>query len=102
MKKLIALPLLWASVSVWADCDAQFPSELPLVPAGESATEQQMYEAQQATLAYIEAGKHYLTCKAPITSRAHNRKVRFLERAAANYNRELARFQRDSDLLAVK
>ena len=102
MKNLIAMPLLWASVSVWGACDESFPKNIPVVPDGQLATLEQMHEAQMATLAYVEAGKSYLNCRTNLSSRSHNRKVRSIERVAKAYNRELAKFENKSDLLAAK
>ncbi len=100
MKKLMCVPLLWASVSVWGACESGFPEELPVVPAGDQATTEQMYEAQKATLDYVEAGKRYLNCARNLNQWAFDRKVDSLREVADAYNKELARFKEQNSLIA--
>ncbi len=88
---LIALPAMLIALQANAECPADFPANKPVVPNGATASEADMLAAKKAVESFVAEGEAYLACSNLITV-LHNRKVEKLNRAAAAFNEEAARF----------
>ena len=101
MKTTVALFLTAFSTASLADCVRTFP-EVPVIPDGRVANQAQMYAAQEAVKSYVKTGVTYLNCRTHLNFMNHNRKVRALENAAAEYNAQLAIFRERPEQVATK
>ncbi|GAB3280504.1 hypothetical protein [Parahaliea aestuarii] len=101
MKQLLAIPALVLAAGAMAECPAQFPSDAPAVPSGQAATHEQMYEAQVAVNAYVEAIENYLDCRSELHPLQQSRSLYLAESVADSYNAELAKFRARENMLAT-
>ena len=99
MKKLLAIPTLLFAMHSVAECPVFIPANAPGIPAGESASEEEMYQAQVAVDAYVDAIENYLGCNRHLHALKYNRGVLLAEKAAARFNTELRAF-RQKEVLA--
>ena len=72
----------------------------PEIPNGLEASYEEMAEARQDVVSYVDAGKAYLDCHEP-SPFVNNYIVRRLERVADAFNRERQRFIEARDTVAV-
>lgn len=82
-------------------CDQ--PNFAAAIPNGKSASESEMAEAQQAVKAYVSAGEAYIAClenesggSSPVFARLRNETIDGMEKVAANFNRQLRSFRKNS------
>lgn len=101
MKSLLAIPALLLATSAMADCPASMPSSQPAVPSGDSATHEQMYEAQKAVNEYVDAIENYLDCRSELHPLQQSRSVYLAEAVAQSYNSELAKFRARENMVAT-
>ena len=100
MKRLLAVPALFLAASAMAECPARMPADQPSVPNGEQASAVEMYEAQQAVNAYVDAIETYLDCRTGLHPLQTSRSIYLAESAADAYNTELAKFRVQERMLA--
>ncbi len=101
MKSLIAIPLLCGALAVQADCPVKRPGNHPALPEGETATAQEIQQAQREAESYRLQVETYLGCGA-MNRRQHYRLLTQLELFMAQYNQELLEFQAQDTLVAEK
>lgn len=94
MKALLAVPAMLIAMNATAGCPGQRPTDMPQMPAAESATQQQMAEAQMAAQAYVDSVSVFLECRAAhLSDQEHNLFVNSAESVAAQYNQTLFAYQ---------
>lgn len=101
MKHLLAIPAFVLAANAMAECPAALPSEAPAIPSGQSATHEEMYNAQVAINAYVDAIENYLDCRSELHPLQHSRSVYLAETAAEAYNAELTKFRARENMLAT-
>lgn len=98
MKYALTLPLLGLAMQATAACPLQLPETPTAVPDGQTASAQQMYQAQQDVAGYVAQVEDYLDCH-QLHFMVHNRHQHQLEQIADAFNQQLEIF-RSRDLVA--
>ena len=94
MKALLAVPAMMIAMNAAAGCPGQRPTEIPQMPVAESASQQEMAEAQMAAKAYVDSVSEFLECRAAhLSDQEHNLFVFSAESVAAEYNATLFAYQ---------
>jgi hypothetical protein len=94
MKALLAVPAMLIAMNATAACPGQRPTDMPQMPVAESASQQEMAEAQMATQAYVDSVSVFLECRAAhLSDQEHNLFVNSAESVAAQYNQTLFAYQ---------
>ncbi|MCB1855771.1 MAG: hypothetical protein KDI05_12880 [Halieaceae bacterium] len=99
MKALIAVPALCLAMNVAAGCPVTKPRQMPVIPDAAVATEEEMYQAQEAVERYLRRGEQYLECSY-MNSRQFSTFLAQLELVAEQYNHELRKYQEQQRLVA--
>lgn len=89
-----------ASGAAVADCENAVLKERPDVPDGSVASFDEMFEAREAVVAYVDAAEAYIACVEPEPFQ-HNFFVQRIERVADEFNRERERYLERQEALAV-
>ncbi|MCR9105452.1 MAG: hypothetical protein NXI15_09190 [Gammaproteobacteria bacterium] len=103
--QLIAVCSLSVALATGANaaCPGKTLDAQPLLPNPQSATMEDMLEAQERTRKYVAGIETYLQCRAQIISvQRHNLLVSNAERAARGYNQALQVYLQGDKLLAAE
>lgn len=90
-----------ASASASAACPVKRPGELPLMPDGAVATEEEMYRAQLVAEKYLLQAQVYMDCGV-MNRRQHLALGSRLEGFSQVYNEEVVEFQVRTNIIAEK
>jgi len=100
MKALMMAVLLCLAVNASAACPAKRPGELPVLPTGAVATEEEMYRAKLAAEKYLLQAQAYMDCGV-MNRRQHLALAAQLEEFSQMY-RENIEFQIRTNIIAEK
>ena len=100
MKPIIVLLAALATGSAHASCYKAALPEFPAVPNGADASFEEMLDAQNAVMSYVESAEAYLDCVKP-EPLMHNYLVERMERAADRFNSEREEFLQRREAVAA-
>ncbi|MEP5321220.1 hypothetical protein [Marinobacter alexandrii] len=102
MKSLLAIPALFVALNATADCNAQRPTEAPVMPEGATATRIQMETAQTEAKTYVDSVSAFLSCsRKEINDMTHNFFVYSAVETADAYNQALAQYVQREEAVAM-
>ncbi len=101
MKALLSIPALLLAANVNAACIAARPDSAPAIPDGAVSDAKAMFEAQEATKAYVAEVEKFLECREDqIGIFEYNFFVTRAEEVAKSYNVELQEYRSREEALA--
>ncbi len=100
MKALVMAVLIGLAFNASAACPVQRPGELPVLPDGAVASEEDMYQAQLASEKYLLQAQTYMDCGV-MNRRQHLALAAQLEEFSQMY-RENIEFQVRTNIIAEK
>jgi hypothetical protein len=100
MKALVMTVLICLAFNVAAACPVKRPGELPVLPDGAVASEEEMYQAQLAAEKYLLQAQAYMDCGV-MNHRQHLALAAQLEEFSQAY-RENIEFQIRTNIIAEK
>ena len=101
MKVILMAVLISLASNVFAACPVNRPGELPVLPDGAVASEEDMYRAQLALEKYLLQAQAYMQCGV-MNRRQHLALTQKVEDFSHVYNEEVIEFQVRSDFIAKK
>ncbi len=91
--------LLYANTAL-GDCENAAQQEAPVIPNGINASLEQMIEAREAVIQYLDNRSNYIECVKPQPF-MHNYQVSRMERVAKTFNLQRQRFYAEQGALAA-
>ena len=101
MKVLLMTVLICLAFNVSAACPVKRPGELPALPDGAAASEEEMYRAQLVAEKYLLQAEAYMDCGV-MNRRQHLALAARLEDFTHAYDEERIRFQVRTNIIAEK
>jgi hypothetical protein len=101
MKALLMAVLICLAFDASAACPVKRPGELPVLPDGAVASEEEMYRAQLVAEKYLLQAKAYMDCGV-MNRRQHLALAAQLEDFSHVYNEEVIEFQIRTNIIAEK
>lgn len=101
MKALLSIALICLASNVFAACPVKRPGDLPVLPDGAVASDEEMYRAQLAAEKYLLQAQVYMECNV-MNRRQHLALAEQMEGFSRVYNEELIEFQVRSNIVAEK
>jgi hypothetical protein len=101
MKALLMTALICLAFNASAACPVKRPGELPLLPDGAVASEEEMHRAQLAAEKYLLQAQAYMDCSV-MNRRQHLALGARMEDFSRVYNEEVIEFQVRTNIIAEK
>jgi hypothetical protein len=101
MKILLMTALLSLAFNASAGCPVKRPGEIPVLPDGAVASEEEMYRAQLVAEKYVLQAEAYMDCNV-MNHRQHLALEAKLGELSQAYNDEVIEFQVRSNIIAKK
>jgi hypothetical protein len=101
MKALLMTALICLAFNASAACPVKRPGELPVMPDGAVASEEEMYRAQLIAEKYLMQAQAYMECGV-MNRRQHLALAERLEDFSRVYNEEVVEFQVHANIIAEK
>jgi hypothetical protein len=101
MKALLMTALICLAFNASAACPVKRPGELPLLPDGAVASEEEMHRAQLAAEKYQLQAQAYMECNV-MNRRQHLALSERIEDFSRVYNEEVLEFQVHANIIAEK
>ena len=101
MKTLLMSVLMCLAFNVSAGCPVKRPGELPVLPDGAVASEEEMYKAQLASDNYLMQAQAYMECGV-MNRRQHMALVERMENFSHEYNEEVIEYRVRTNIIAEK
>jgi hypothetical protein len=101
MKALLMTALICLAFNASAACPVKRPGELPLLPDGALASEEEMHRAQLAAEKYLLQAQAYMECNV-MNRRQHLALAARMEDFSRVYNEEVIEFQVRANIIAEK
>jgi hypothetical protein len=101
MKALLMTALISLAFNVSAACPVKRPGELPVLPDGAMASEEEMYRAQLVAEKYLLQAQAYMDCDV-MNRRQHLALTTRLEEFSRVYDEEVIEFQIRTNIIAEK
>ena len=101
MKALLMIVLICLTFNVSAACPVKRPGELPVLPDGAMASEEEMYRAQLVAEKYLLQAHAYMDCGV-MNRRQHLALAARLDDFARVYDDEVIEFQIRTNIIAEK
>ncbi|MEZ5572209.1 MAG: hypothetical protein R3E64_09305 [Halioglobus sp.] len=101
MKALLMTVLICLAFNVSAACPVKRPGELPLLPDGAVASEEEMYRAQLAAEKFLMQAQAYMDCEV-MNRRQHLALAARMEDFSQAYNEEILEFRVRTNIIAEK
>jgi hypothetical protein len=99
MKALLMTVLICLTFNVSAACPVKRPGELPVMPDGAAATEEEIYRAQLIAEKYLMQAEAYMECGV-MNRRQHLALAARLEDFSRVYNEEIVEFRVRTNIIA--
>ena len=101
MKALLMTVLICLAFNVSASCPVKRPGELPVLPDGAVASEEEMYRAQLAAEKFLMQAQAYMDCEV-MNRRQHLALAERMEDFSQVYNEEILEFRIRTNIIAEK
>lgn len=101
MKALLMTMLICLAFNASAACPVQRPGELPVMPDGAVASEEEMYRARLVAEKYLMQVQAYMECDV-MNRRQYLALAERMEDFSRVYNEELIEFQVRTNIIAEK
>ncbi len=101
MKTLLMTVLICLAFNAAAACPVKRPGELPVMPDGAVASEEDMYRAQLAAEKYLLRAEAYMDCRV-MNRRQHLALAAQMEDFSRVYDEEVIEFRIRTNILAEK
>ena len=101
MKALLMTVLICLAFNVSASCPVKRPGELPVLPDGAVASEEEMYRAQLAAEKFLMQAQAYMDCEV-MNRRQHLALAERVEDFSQVYNEEILEFRVRTNIIAEK
>lgn len=99
MKALLMTALIGLAFNVSAACPVKRPGDLPVLPDGAIASEEEMYRAQLVAEKYLLQAQVYMDCEV-MNRRQHMALTTRLEEFSRVYDEEVIEFQIRTNIIA--
>lgn len=101
MKIVLAILLFGLALKASGACSVKRPGELPMLPDGAEASEEEMHRAQLTAENFLLQAEAYIDCRV-MNHRQHEALVAQLEHFSERYDEELIEYQMRKHLVAEK
>lgn len=101
MKSLLTISLFCLAMNVTAACPVKRPAELPVLPDGALASEEEMYKAQLSAEKFLLQAEAYMDCQV-MNRRQHETMAAQVEIFSEKYDAQMIEFQVRTNIVAEK